>query len=256
MPENFHINVKETPLEFDAVSKYKLERQDHCIKCGKCTKSCIYHVHNRCVDDPRKMAGPVNHECRNCFRCIQECPRGALILSISPEFRKLGDSYWTPDIILSTWKQAENGAVPVTGAGYKGPFTGPYFDSMWTDMSEIVRPTRDGIHGREYINTSVDIGNKLSRLKFDSHNNIALGIPLTVDIPIPILFDAAVCDISSKIGQAAAQISAELQTFTIFPIDKIKEHINYSDNIIPLLTLNNIGRYKKEFKHFRIIAKL
>ena len=37
---------------------------------------------------------------------------------------------------------------------------GAGFDSMWTDMSEIVRPTRDGIHGREYINTSVDLGRK------------------------------------------------------------------------------------------------
>ncbi len=37
---------------------------------------------------------------------------------------------------------------------------------MWTDMSEIVRPTRDGIHGREYISTSVDIGRKLKELAF------------------------------------------------------------------------------------------
>ena len=37
---------------------------------------------------------------------------------------------------------------------------------MWTDMSEIVRPTRDGIHGREYINVSVDIGRRLKHLSF------------------------------------------------------------------------------------------
>ena len=35
---------------------------------------------------------------------------------------------------------------------------------MWTDMSEIVRPTRDGIHGREYISTSViSAGNFICR---------------------------------------------------------------------------------------------
>ena len=33
-------------------------------------------------------------------------------------------------------------------------------------MSEIVRPTRDGIHGREYISTSVDVGRKLTHLAF------------------------------------------------------------------------------------------
>jgi hypothetical protein len=42
-------------------------------------------------------------------------------------------------------------------AGYGGPFKGPGFDSIWTDMSEIVRPTCDGIHGREYISTTVDL---------------------------------------------------------------------------------------------------
>ena len=60
----------------------------------------------------------------------------------------------------SGWSEAD-------GAGYGGAFSGPGFDSMWTDMSEIVRPTRDGIHGREYISTVVDIGRRPSRLAFD-----------------------------------------------------------------------------------------
>jgi hypothetical protein len=77
---------------------------------------------------------------------------------INPEYERLGDDYYTPESIQSNWYQAETGSIPVSGSGYGGPFSGPAFDSMWTDMSEIVRPTRDGIHGREYINTSVDIG--------------------------------------------------------------------------------------------------
>jgi len=63
-----------------------------------------------------------------------------------------GGAYWKPDMLLTLYKQSEDGNVPVSGAGYRGPFTGTGFDSMWTDMSEIVRPTRDGIHG---VNTSV-----------------------------------------------------------------------------------------------------
>ena len=70
----------------------------------------------------------------------------------------MGDAYFRPDIIETTWKQSDTGTIPVSGAGYRGRFHGPGFDSIWTDMSEIVRPTRDGIHGREYISTSVDIG--------------------------------------------------------------------------------------------------
>ena len=53
------------------------------------------------------------------------------------------------------------------GGRISGSFSGPGFDSMWTDMSEIVRPTRDGIHGREYISTAVDMGKTPRNLEFD-----------------------------------------------------------------------------------------
>ena len=59
---------------------------------------------------------------------------------------------------------------------------------MWTDMSEIVRPTRDGIHGREYINTSVDIGSKLKQLAFDN-GRLETASPPLFEIPLPVIFD-------------------------------------------------------------------
>ncbi|MEJ2071003.1 MAG: hypothetical protein P8X58_11460 [Syntrophobacterales bacterium] len=96
--------------------------------------------------------------CKNCFRCVQGCPRELVVKTLSPQYESLGDEYWTPEILLSTWYQAETGKIPVSGAGYGGPFAGDGFDGIWTDMSEIVRPTRDGIHGREYISTAIDLG--------------------------------------------------------------------------------------------------
>ena len=59
---------------------------------------------------------------------------------------------------------------------------------MWTDMSEIVRPTRDGIHGREYISTSVDIGRKLKELAFQD-GQLTVEPPPLLDIPLPVIFD-------------------------------------------------------------------
>jgi hypothetical protein len=109
-------------------------------------------------------------------------------MSINPEYQKMGNSYWTPDIIKTTWLQAETAKIPVSGAGYRGPFSGHGFDSMWTDMSEIVRPTRDGIHGREYISTSVDIGRKLPYLGFNGNKTGANVSPL-VSIPMPMIID-------------------------------------------------------------------
>ena len=101
----------------------------------------------------------------------------------------MGDDYWKPDIIATTWNQAETGRIPVSGAGYRGPFSGPGFDSIWTDMSEIVRPTRDGIHGREYITTSVDIGPKPMRLVFAPDGELGVETAPLLEIPIPAILD-------------------------------------------------------------------
>ena len=54
-------------------------------------------------------------------------------------------------------------------------------------MSEIVRPTRDGIHGREYISTAVDIGRKLHVLNFNKDGQLKM--PPLVDIPMPLMID-------------------------------------------------------------------
>jgi hypothetical protein len=66
---------------------------------------------------------------------------------------------------------------------------GPGFDAILTDMSEIVRPTRDGIHGREYISTQVEIGRKLPSLSFNPDGSLADEYPEQVEVPIPILFN-------------------------------------------------------------------
>jgi hypothetical protein len=55
-------------------------------------------------------------------------------------------------------------------------------------MSEIVRPTRDGIHGREYISTAVDIGRKPAFLSFADEKMSGTATTL-VDIPMPLIID-------------------------------------------------------------------
>ena len=99
-----------------------------------------------------------------------------------------GDDYWTAEIITQTWYQAETGRIPISGAGYGGKFAGEGFEGMWLDMSEIVRPTRDGIHGREYISTQVDIGAGLESLTF-SGDKLTSSLPKWISLPIPVIFD-------------------------------------------------------------------
>ncbi len=100
-----------------------------------------------------------------------------------------GDEHWTAEIITQTWYQAGTGRIPISGAGYGGPFAGEGFDGIWLDMSEIVRPTRDGIHGREYISTTVDLGRRLSMLSFDDAGRLTSALPPLVQLPLPVLFN-------------------------------------------------------------------
>lgn len=255
MPKKYHIHAKATPLDLESIFKFKIVRGENCINCGRCTKVCIYEAHKRGKDDPRKMADPNTVVCRNCFRCIQECPRGALEKSLERDFLNIGGSYWKSDMFITLWKQAEDGKVPVSGAGYRGPFTGTGFDSMWTDMSEIVRPTRDGIHGREYISTSVELGRKLNHLAFDANGQLLSKIPDTVDLPIPILFDIPADNLSKNIKVALARAAAEINTCIIMPAAGMTKDVEkYTPNIIPFITHTDIDKHQAVIKKARIVA--
>ncbi|MGE5405098.1 MAG: 4Fe-4S dicluster domain-containing protein, partial [Candidatus Saccharibacteria bacterium] len=255
MPKKYHIHPKDTPLDMEYLHKFKITRGENCINCGKCTKVCIYEAHKRRKGDPRKMADPNTVVCRNCFRCIQECPRGALEKSLQQDYVNISGSFWKADMFLTLWKQAEDGKVPVTGAGYRGPFTGAGFDSMWTDMSEIVRPTRDGIHGREYINTGVELGRKLGHLAFDAEGCLLTQPYPTVDIPIPILFDIPPVELSPNVMLALVKAASHISTCIILQAADIKPELaKYSESIIPFITEGEVDKYADILKNARLVA--
>jgi len=236
MPKKYSIEVTPTPPRYTPIGKFEIERGEDCINCGRCAIVCIYEVHKRQDEDLRCMAEPVAYRCKGCFSCIQECPRATLTIREGMDYSRLGDSYWTPEIISTNWYQAETGKIPVSGAGYRGPFSGEGFDSMWTDMSEIVRPTRDGIHGREYISTTVEIGRKLAAIKFDSHGEIVSHIPPTLNVPLPLIFDTLPFGRFENVYGAMAKAASYLDTFMIVDAGeefKSEGNSGQSSHIIP-----------------------
>ncbi|MGH8104595.1 MAG: 4Fe-4S dicluster domain-containing protein, partial [bacterium] len=182
----YHIHARPAATPWQ-LGRFEVDRMDHCINCGKCVDACIYGVHHRQEADVRRMAEPDHHLCRDCFRCVEQCPVGALRILPNLDYKAIGDDYVQPWMVLQMWQQAENGRVPVLGAGYRGPFGGKGWDSMWTDMSEIVRPTRDGIHGREYISTSVDLGRKPATLEFARDGRLLTESPTILQLPVPFV---------------------------------------------------------------------
>ncbi len=213
--------------------------REDCSSCHNCVKrACIYGLYRDEADTLRDDIGYLDYiyQCKGCLSCVQNCTKNILTRVINPEYRRLGDSYYTPDMILSTWFQAETGRIPVSGSGYGGPFSGPGFDSMWTDMSEIVRPTRDGIHGREYISTSVDIGRKLSWLAFQD-GQLTSDPPPLVEVPFPVIFDLVPEHWRrGAVMAAVADAAAEIGTLVILgQHDMQPEIVQSPDHVVPLL---------------------
>ena len=191
MPRKYHVKVEPTPPRFPPVSKFSSFEAGRCLGCVRCVKStsCVYGTFRKRTFDSGQIMDTGDSICVGCLRCVQECKNNIFSRSVNPRYARMGDDYWTPQIVARIWKQSDTGNIPVSGAGYRGPFCGPGFDQMWTDMSEIVRPTRDGIHGREYISTVVELGRKPARLSFDEAGNMTTVPPPCFPISLPVVLD-------------------------------------------------------------------
>lgn len=239
MPAKYVIHTRPVPHRFAPITRSGvIAWEEGCLKCAVCVKTrCIYHVYEHRGLSPHQMIDSIDNECMNCFRCVQSCPKELIHKSVNPEFAAIGDRHWSPNIIGRIWYQAETGKIPVSGAGYPGPFSGPGFDSMWTDMSEIVRPTRDGIHGREYISTAIDIGEKPVCLTFDSEGELHKGEPRFMDIPLPILLRVpSFGSIAGETVRGWCMAARRLGIPLAVPTERIHENLrDFAAHIIPVL---------------------
>lgn len=249
MPEKYHIPIEITPPRFEPIGKYATVefREDCAGSCRECVKKkCVYGIfkdnyfHISSMKEPEYL-----YECQSCFRCVQECTRGIFSRVINPEYRILGDDYWRADIIYVNWYQAHTGKIPVSGAGYRGPFVAAGFESMWTDMSEIVRPTRDGIHGREYISTCVELSRRVTPLRFNQDMTLDSDVPEILELPVPLLFRLPEDLVKNeRVIISAAKAAKALKTMMfIMPQDYAADLAPYSENLIPCLSKDNFNEY-------------
>jgi ferredoxin len=257
MPAKYHIHSAPAAGRFQAITRSGVVAwEEGCLKCAKCVKKeCVYKVYEKRSLDSRQMLDTLDSACQDCFRCVQNCPNRLISKGLNPAYKAIGNDYWSPDIISNIWFQAETGRIPVSGGGYGGPFSGFGFDAMWTDMSEIVRPTRDGIHGREYISTSVDIGRKALRLEFDGRGEISSPVHPLIEAPLPVFFDLLPWSPPPKrIRLALLRAAAKLGTYALIPLSAwIPDFEPYLPQIVLYLDRDPVDLPKGMFERVRMV---
>lgn len=259
MPKKYSIHAAKADPRFTPIGKYAtIEFREDCAgSCRSCVKKkCVYNIFKDNFQHWSNMESPeFLYTCKSCYRCVEECTKGIFSLAINPEYRILGDDYWTPQIINSTWAQAHTGAIPVSGAGYRGKFAGEGFDSIWTDMSEIVRPTRDGIHGREYINTMVELSRRPARLKFNKDMTLAGETAPILEIPLPVALQQPQFGVlSENVLLSAASAAQEVGSLFFIQAENYTAAFTpYATNLVPCLTADNFKEYSALIKPSRMV---
>jgi hypothetical protein len=195
------------------------------------SRPCMYGV----FSGPIGGFAPRPNVCVGCLRCMNEYPDFVRV-SHNPKRQLLGDSYFTPQHVDAVMYESQTGKIPVKGAGYRGKFGGEGWDGMWTDMSEIVRPTRDGIHGREFISTVVHVGERPSHLTLDEHGIPTGDVPKGFTLPVPMVFDLPPTSLlRPSLVRMLADSAGELETLVILPISGLKALGVHGKHVVPLI---------------------
>jgi hypothetical protein len=119
-------------------------------------------------------------------------------------------------------------------------------------MSEIVRPTRDGIHGREYINTCVELSRSMMQLEFNDKGDFAVEMPPIFEIPIPLLYQLPedFHNLGENVLLSAVKAAHRMNTLMLLkPEQYFDEIMPYASSLIPCVTKSNYS------KHSDIISK-
>jgi hypothetical protein len=195
-------------------------------------RPCIYGV----FSGPMGGFWPRPRHCVGCLRCTIQHPDVVRILH-NPALASWSDDYLTGEQVVTIFSEAAAGRVPVKGQGYRGAFGGPGWDGMWTDMSEIVRPTRDGIHGRESISTAVDLGAKPTHLQLDAEGRLVGRLPPLLSLEIPMLFDLPPAALDAPaIAAIWARAAEELATLALLPVERMRRLGLFRPAVVPVGT--------------------
>ncbi|KDA55006.1 hypothetical protein EG19_04200 [Thermoanaerobaculum aquaticum] len=229
-PSRFRVRVKKLRLLFMVAEELLHLRGPGRVQVAL-SRPCVYGVFGR----PVGGLAPIHEKCVGCLRCTTQYPHVVQIVP-NPQRQNLGDAYLNPDWVDTIMLEARTGRVPVRGAGYRGPFGGQGWDGMWTDMSEIVRPTRDGIHGREYISTLVDIGEKPAFLNLDAGGQITGPKPKTFSMEVPFFYDLPPANAPRRVLQTLVEAAARVDSLAFVPLSQVLRYGLAGPQVVPVVS--------------------
>jgi hypothetical protein len=245
-PRRFNVRVSRIGLARLLIGEIFHQRGDMAVVTSR---PCIYGV----FSGPIGGFAPQPHLCVGCLRCTVEYPK---MVQVEPNRKRfeLGDHYFDPEKVDTVLYESTTGHIPVRGAGYRGKLGGRGWDTIWTDMSEIVRPTRDGIHGREYISTSVDIGYKPRFLEFHSDGTLKGEGTKTISLPIPFIIDRMPESVESPhLYRTILRAAEAIQSRAILPLNWLLGMEVNSPAVIPLVSFDQIRDFHQLSHDFDMI---
>jgi glutamate synthase domain-containing protein 2/ferredoxin len=247
MPFNYPNNIK----KYEVI----LERQK-CNLCGICVEVCSEYLSLVKIDYEafKESKGYVrlfnpNSSCNGfeCQECVKKCPTNALSLRINPQYLALGDPRWTPDLILSTWEQAESGKPSRGRYEYRIGNSGGGFDKLRFEF-ELNRKEEEKYEDEKFSDVERDTSIVLNKREDDNREKIK--------IPIPFYgADMSFGSISLNVMIARAKAAKAWNTFTStgeggYP----DELIPYKDHVITQIATGHFGVNAKTIKRARIVV--
>ena len=192
--------------------EYLVERDEkRCIRCKVCVNQCTYETHSYDAEDDVICSKDEN--CVNCQRCVTFCPTHAITIRKNPNVSRENVN-WTAEAVRDLKKQAESGAVILTGMGCDKPYF-TYWDRLLLNASQVTNPSIDPL--REPMEIRTYLGAKPDKVDMEIENGAlmlktALAPQLRLDIPI--MFSAmSYGAVSLNVHEALARAAAECGTY-------------------------------------------
>ncbi len=166
--------------------QFKIVRDpERCIQCQVCVNQCSFETHYYDADEDEVKSRSEN--CVGCHRCVTFCPTGALTV-VKNQLAYRDNYNWTPEAIEDILKQAEDGAMLLTGMGNDKGYR-IYWDHLVLNASQVTNPSIDPL--REPMELTTYLGRKPDSIKLGKDNStLETKIPPQVKLEIPVMFAA------------------------------------------------------------------